>query len=676
MLEICQKELESLLEELRKRGQGQRLSWERFKGAFLAKDTRESVQNLSRQCQSLNSMLSIDAAVLGATIYKEVREGRKEQQEWQREQNRQAILDWLTPTDYTPQQSDFISRRQEGTGQWLLDCVEFQEWMHTDKRTLFCPGIPGAGKTILTAIVVNDLATRFTDNATIGIAYIFCNFRRQGEQKAKDLLESLLKQLAEGQSSLPESVLSLYSKYKEKRTHPSLDEISTTLRSVVATFSRVFIVLDAIDECQVSDGCRSRLLSEIFDLQDKTGAKLFATSRPNLEIEKEFKGYLSREILASDGDVQRYLDGHMSQLRKFVSSRPKLQEEIKDEISRTVEGMFLLAELYFRELEDLTSPKAIRVALHQFQIQAQDSSENKKLKVLSKVYDRAMDRINGQREGFRLLAKKVLSWITCATRPLTTLELRHAIAVEIDELELDEDNLPDIEDIVSVCAGLVTVDEESNIIRLVHYTTQEYFDRTQSHWFPSADAEIATICVTYLSISVFEGEACPKDNELEKPLRSNQFFEYAARNWGHHARKGLATTQMDRLVLQFLESEVKVAGASQAMQNTMAPEGVKGLHLTAYFGLRSAAIELLKRGHDLEATDSDGQTPLMWAIDNGNDELVEVLLPKEASIDKFDTLKRTALHHAASIGQIVSMDLLIQRQANVEARDLQGQTPL
>ena len=45
--------------------------------------------------------------------------------------------------------------------------------------------------------------------------------------------------------------------------------------------------------------------------------------------------------------------------------------------------------------------------------------------------------------------------------------------------KLDEENLPEIEDMVSVCAGLVTIDEESNIIRLVHYTTQEYFERTQ-----------------------------------------------------------------------------------------------------------------------------------------------------------------------------------------------------
>jgi hypothetical protein len=59
--------------------------------------------------------------------------------------------------------------------------------------------------------------------------------------------------------------------------------------------------------------------------------------------------------------------------------------------------------------------------------------------------------------------------------------------VEAGESELDEDNLPQIEDMVSVCAGLVTVDEESGIIRLVHYTTQEYFQRTQKIWFPDAE---------------------------------------------------------------------------------------------------------------------------------------------------------------------------------------------
>jgi hypothetical protein len=102
------------------------------------------------------------------------------------------VLNWLTMVDYGPQQSDYIRRRQAGTGQWLLDSAEFQEWLNTDNQTLFCPGIPGAGKTILTAVVIHDLTTQFSDDPTIGIAYIYCNFRQQDDQKLDDLLASLL----------------------------------------------------------------------------------------------------------------------------------------------------------------------------------------------------------------------------------------------------------------------------------------------------------------------------------------------------------------------------------------------------------------------------------------------------------------------------------------------------
>jgi hypothetical protein len=127
-----------------------------------------------------------------------------------------------------------------------------------------------------------------------------------------------------------------------------------------------------------------------------------------------------------------------------------------------------------------------------------------------------MERIKGQKEGFQLLANNVLSWITCAKRPLTTIELQHALAVEIGEPELDEDNLPEIEDMVSVCVGLVTIDEESNIIRLVHYTTQDYFERTQSRWFPNAESDITTTCVTYLLFTAFQPGFCRTDKEFEE----------------------------------------------------------------------------------------------------------------------------------------------------------------
>src|SRR5882757_5565282 len=129
------------------------------------------------------------------------------------------------------------------------------------------------------------------------------------------------------------------------------------------------------------------------------------------------------------------------------------------------------------------------------------------------AYEEAMNRIPQQRIEF---AKLVLSWITCAKRPLTTSELQHALAVEIGMPKLDEDNLPQVEDMVSVCAGLVTVDDGSGIIRLVHYTTQEYFERTQQVWFPNAVTDIAKVCSTYLSFDTFESGFCLTYKEFEE----------------------------------------------------------------------------------------------------------------------------------------------------------------
>ena len=166
----------------------------------------------------------------------------------QENQEHKTILDWLTPIDFVSQQNDFIARRQEGTGIWLLDSTEYQSWRETKEQTLFCPGIPGAGKTIITSIVVEELTTRFRNNKSVGITYIYCNFRRQDEQKIYDLLASLLKQLAESQPSLPSTVKELYNRHKTKRTRPSLEEISRSLQAVTTLYSRVFIIVDALDE--------------------------------------------------------------------------------------------------------------------------------------------------------------------------------------------------------------------------------------------------------------------------------------------------------------------------------------------------------------------------------------------------------------------------------------------
>lgn len=138
---------------------------------------------------------------------------------------------------------------------------------------------------------------------------------------------------------------SLYNKHKDKHKRLSFDESLKALYSVTAMYSRAFIVVDALDECRASNGCRSRFLSEIFNLQAKSKANIFATSRFIPEITERFEGSMLLEIRASEHDVRRYVDGHMSHLPSFVGRSLDLQEEIKAEIVKAVDGMYVSGQL-------------------------------------------------------------------------------------------------------------------------------------------------------------------------------------------------------------------------------------------------------------------------------------------------------------------------------------------
>ncbi|KAM0262478.1 hypothetical protein ACHAQJ_001732 [Trichoderma viride] len=588
------------------------------------------------------------------------------------------ILDWITPSEYGPQQSDYIKRRQPETCQWFLDSAEYQTWLIEINQTLFCPGIPGAGKTILTAVVIDDLTIKFSKGQDIGFAYIYCNFRRQGEQKFENLVATLLKQLSRRRPSLPVCVKELYDNYKETKTRPSDAEITKALQSVAAMFSKIFIIVDALDECEVYNHSRSRFLSCIFGLRDVVVTNLFATSRYIPDIEKEFQGSPKREISAREADIRQYIDSHMIYLPDFLSKRADIKEIVRNKISKAAQGMFLLATLYFDTLKDKTSISEVNSALENLDIQNRGAGGEDGLRAaLEQAYEEAMVRIDSQGQGRQRLGRKAISWIAFAKRPLKTLELQNALAVRPTDNALDEDNVREIGIIVSVCAGLVTVDEESGVVRLTHYTTQEYFDQTKDQWFPDAETEITRICCTYLSFSIFESGFCERDRKFYERLESNPLYSYAATYWGDHAR-GLSDLPCE--VQKFLACQENVEASIQVLVDSFpgrydcengfdnrSQEGqVTGLHLAAFFGIRKMVDLFVQQGQDLNLKDIYGLTPLIYTAMKGHEGISRLLLEKGARVDYKGSRERGALHWAVECGHETIVQLLLEEGADIE----------
>ena len=176
---------------------------------------------------------------------------------------------------------------------------------------------------------------RFQHQPTIGIAYIYCNFQRQFEQKPEDLLASLLKQLVQGQPTVPDCVKDLHSRHKGKLTRPSREELSRVLQLTVAVYKKAFIIVDALDECTAE--YRTTFLSEIFKLQVKSETNIFATSR---EFAKSFPFdgvLLFLEIRAIDEDLRTYLNGEM--LKQPDIFNAGIREMAAADIIKAADGM-------------------------------------------------------------------------------------------------------------------------------------------------------------------------------------------------------------------------------------------------------------------------------------------------------------------------------------------------
>lgn len=282
---------------------------------------------------------------------------------------------------------------------------------------------------------------------------------------------------------------------------------------------------------------------------------------------------------------------------------------------------------------------------------------------MTKAYDEAIARIGNQEEEDRSWAYKVLRWVSNAKRPLSPTELQHALAVRHGDRQINPKNFPNCADIVSLCAGLVSINRESNTIQLVHHTTGEYFDSNTLSWMVSAPMDLAASCLIHLAFAEFTSGMAPDDKDFEERVGRNKFLRYAARNWGHHAResqKDLLENHMT-LLQNFLQNRDLTFAASQARSakgywTGYSQDSPRWLwsHTLAFFGLGEIFQHMLCF-NESEVDFADGEssmTPLALAASEGHEAVVKVLL--ELGPGRVELNSGIKFGHRTPFGQAVN----------------------
>lgn len=274
----------------------------------------------------------------------------------------------------------------------------------------------------------------------------------------------------------------------------------------------------------------------------------------------------------------------------------------------------------------------------------------------------------------REIAECFLSWIAYTDRALTVPEIEHATVTYLmledgeETCGIDSDEIISAIDLSSMCAGLVTVQDDR--ILLVHYTAVTYFDDTREKWFPNAYTKLAKACLKYLLFNAFDAGACTGETEaidFEQRHREYPLLGYASLWWGRFAYH-VEGPELLETAKNFLSREPHIDASVQALWYTdttdaltwNAKTGATALHLAAYFGLERLVADLLKNASHIDAQDSLGYTTMMYAALEGYHVIVAQMLECGASVNAICHSGSNVLHMAASEGHLDVVKVLLR----------------
>ena len=592
----------------------------------------------------------------------------------------QRYLACLSSLDGADQRASLQRLVKPNFCSWLFEEPDYKVWIASKQsRILYIYAAPGYGKSTLAASLFEGY------RSSCRFYFLFSNAVSEGT--AEKALRSLITQIVH---AFPKTFPILLQKYQvlasrgaPKWTLDSLWHAFTDMVSEVRKTEEALLVLDGLDECEPGDqydfieNVKTYVQDQRDDDMDtRHPIRVVITSRPDQHIYDWLCDFGKIEITASKtaGLMDGFIRERVNIVTKHRSLTAETEEIVKERLLHSADGMFLWVKLVTDELlrrdNGRLSDEMIATKLHRVPL------------TLHSAYETTISRVPSDRQPD---VWYILRWVTFAKRKMTVTELRTVLCRELKIKNwLDFEN-----DVRYLCGSLVKI--EHGYISFVHQTAKEFVRSfaTSSGIVmldPAlAEAHMASSCLEYL-IEDPSFLGLNSANALGPYLDSCPFLSYSLSFWYVHAQAA-STSQhatIIRLIHHHLSTQPRrdltmcMAYAFKlGLQKQGFPHGASALHLAAYFDLPVIVAHYLSLDEadpDILAPSDD--TPLVWASEMGNVEVIRLLLAKGADPNAEEYDGWTALHWAGANGHSDVAEVLLDNGAKSEVRDVRGLSPM
>jgi ankyrin repeat protein len=573
----------------------------------------------------------------------------------------------LRTSDYE-QYKDRNPERLDETCEWFLHHENFHQWNGSNSSTLlWVSADPGCGKSVLAKYLVDQEKTLEATESR-AVCYFFFKDDNEDQTSVTTAFSALLHQLFSQRESLIQHAMKDYKAEGSKLPRLFQKLWNILLKAASDPKAREIVcILDGLDECaekgrdQIID-VLSAFYKQAISEQSSSRLKFLITSRPYYDIERRFAELTrnfptirlagEQESEAIGREIDRVIKWKLSKLALELRLNDTEQATLETELLSMTHRTYLWAKLVFDILYRTIRPTSRRLK----------EIVRSLPPTVDKAYEAILSRIDDAEQP---QARKLLSIVVAASRPLTLHELNVALTVELqhksyDDLRADLDDEERFETTVrNMCGLFVTILDQK--IYLIHQTAREFLvarHEVRDGWKHSLDPVqseliLATSCIVPLMFSDFDEYRMPDDVSLGELLSGFEFLGYAASFWTAHFREAQkqATDELLQLVLQVCNTSSRRFNTwsrlyEMADSSTLIPRFTNTMMVASYLGHDTVVEQLLKESEaDVDSKDNDhGRTSLAWAAQQGHISVVRLLVGTgRADANSKDNNDRTPL---------------------------------